>query len=138
MYDIVAWILSVCGPVPSTPVATRDNYYYPLMMIGYVFCDKLIPQRPKSKVGSPDVWSVMWFKQTVDNRIVTRVVVGATLDSPRTEIKDNAKDFRKALLDASHILNWDPDAPSIIQERDETGQDFGHCAETYPLLFICS
>ncbi|KAJ7224583.1 hypothetical protein GGX14DRAFT_651116 [Mycena pura] len=143
LYDIVGWILSVVGPVPS--IAKRDNYYYPLMMIGYVFCAKLIPtqavekngKKQKPSAGPPEVWSVMWFK---DEQQVARVVVGANLDQPGKIPKNNAKDFRKSLLDTSHILGWDTKQPSIMQQLSArgTGQDFGHCAETYPLLFICS
>ncbi|KAJ7224642.1 hypothetical protein GGX14DRAFT_426421 [Mycena pura] len=142
LYDIVAWILSVVGDVPS--IATRANYYYPLMMIGYVFCAKLIPKKNgkefKFSPGSPTVWAIMWFKQTVTgNQQVTRVVVGATLDRPDQVTKDNAKAFRKDLLDASHILGWDRNQLSVEQQREGAEkQDFGHCAETYMLLFICS
>ena len=36
LYDIVGWIFSVVGYAPVG--ATRENYYYPLMMIAYNFC----------------------------------------------------------------------------------------------------
>ncbi|KDR74272.1 hypothetical protein GALMADRAFT_280292 [Galerina marginata CBS 339.88] len=139
LYDIVAWILSVVGPVPS--IATRDNYYYPLMMIGYVFCAKLIPARKVTKKlnpGPPEVWSVMWFEQIINKLPVKRVVVGANLDKPGKSTKDDAKEFRKALLDASNILDWSQKHSVMQLRRGLTSQDFGHCAETYPLLFICS
>ena len=144
LYDIVGWILSVVGRVPN--IANRQNYYYPLMMIGYVFCAKLIPSKKKRKpsAGPPEVWSVMWFKQKINNRGVKRVVVGANLDQPGRDAKNDAKDFRKDLLDASDILDWKPNewngGRSVMQMRSAkgSGQDFGHCAETYPLLFICS
>ncbi len=144
LYDIVSWILSVVGTVPG--IATKENYYFPLMMIGYVFSSKLIPAkpnkkggRPKPSAGPPAVWSVMWFKQMVGNSPITRVLVGATLDQPGKSTKDNAKDFRKGLLKASQILEWNQAlTPVQLRSPNRTGQDFGHCAETYPLLFICS
>ena len=80
----------------------------------------------------------MWFKQIIGNRQTTRVVVGATLDRPEKSTKNGAKEFRKGLLDASDILDWNPKHCSVVQLRNGSGQDFGHCAETYPLLFICS
>ena len=53
LYDILGWIFSVVGNVPVVPVATRENYYYPLMMIARVFSAKLI-----SNTKAPDVWMV--------------------------------------------------------------------------------
>lgn len=140
LYDIVGWILSVVGSVPN--IATRENYYYPLVMIGYIFSAKLIPTGPVIKKGKkaisspgpPGVWTTIWFKQNH----VWRVVVGATLDSPGGDSKKIVKDYRKNLLRESHILTWGQALTPVQLARGVTGQDFGHCAETYPLLFICS
>lgn len=122
------------GDVPNG--ATGESYYYPLMMIGYVFCRKLISRK------APEVWSVMWFKQTVNNRPVTRAVLGATLDKPGKDLKEDTKNFRKGLLKMEGILVWRDDKTPIPAQMWEpegiTGQDFGHCAESYPLLYICS
>jgi len=149
LYDIVGWIFSVVGNVPVG--ATRENYYYALMMIAHVFCTKLIPAttspqrkgQPPKEIPSkaPEVWSVMWFKQMVNHRLVTRVVLGANLDMPPQILKDDAKDFRKDLLKREGILIWRDGTPipaQMLGPRGITGQDFGHCAESYPLLFICS
>ncbi len=126
--------------VGSVPViATRENYYYPLMMIGYVFCAKLIPKDTtvKQGAGPPEVWSVMWFKQTISKQQVMRVVVGANLDQPEKNTKKDAQIYRRGLLDDSGILGW-KDKGSVMQQTNPRAQDFGHCAETYPLLFVCS
>ena len=139
MYDIVGWIFSVVGNVPVG--ANRRNYYYPLMMIAYVFSKKLVPDITFQPLNgnpivrsAPDVWVVMWFKQTVNNQPVTRVVLGATLDMPKPNVKDATKDFRKNLLIEARIVRDGMVAPLQLQGR----QDFGHCAESYPLLFIWS
>lgn len=145
LYDIVGWIFSVVGNVPNG--ATRENYYYALMMIAYIFCTKLIPattiegKQKEIRSMAPDVWSVMWFNQKVNNRPVTRVLLGATLDDPPGNIKNKAKEFRKDLLRKEGILVWRDGTPLPTQKwgpRGIVGRDFGNCAETYPLLFICS
>ena len=41
---------------------------------------------------------VMWFKQMVNNRLVTRVILGATLDEPAKIIKNDTKEFRKEVM----------------------------------------
>ena len=132
LYDIVAWIFSVVGNVPDQ--AKRETYYYPLMMIASVFCQKLI-----SKNKTAEVWSVMWFKQTVNNRQVTRVILGANLDNPAKNLKVDTKNFRKDVLRNAQVLLWDGLPPAQTEEPSGVvvGADFGHCAETYPLLFIC-
>ena len=138
--------------VGGVPVgATRENYYYALIMIAHVFCTKLVPDitieqrkgQPLKKISckAPELWMVMWFKQMVDNRPVTRLVLGATLDDPPKNIKDDTKDFRKNLLKDAGILAWRYGTTSPMQKsgpRGIQGQDFGHCGETYPLLFVCS
>ena len=142
LYDIVGWIFSVVGHVPSG--ATRENYYYPLMMIAYHFCRKLVPNkelllpngRPITR-GVADVWSVIWFNQiNNNNQLVTRVVLGASLDNPTLNVKRDTKNFRKERLKDANIFQEGITAP--LQAAAPPGQDFGHCAETYPLLFICS
>ena len=77
-----------------------ENYYYPLMMIAYVFSKKLVPDvtfQPRNGnpivKSAPDVWMVMWFNQMVDNQLVTRVVLGATLDMPTAQVKGGTKYF---------------------------------------------
>ena len=139
LYDIVGWIFSVVGNVPD--LATRENYYYPLMMIAYVFSKKLVPDvtfQPRNGnpivKSAPDVWMVMWFNQMVDNQLVTRVVLGATLDMPTAQVKGGTKYFRKNLLREAGIIKEGVLAP--LQQHGR--QDFGHCAESYPLLFIWS
>ena len=134
LYDIVGWIFSVVGNVPIG--ATRENYFYPLMMIARVFSTKLI-----SNKKAPDVWMVMWFKLKINNRLVTRVILGATLDAPPQIVKEETKDFRKEVLKKAQVLFWRDGVlpPMQVQEPSGiVGQDFGHCAESYPLLFICS
>ena len=142
LYDIVGWIFSVVGTAPSG--AKRDNYYYPLVMIASVFCRKLVPdikyQTSDGQTltkGAPDVWMAMWFEQKVNNKLVTRVVLGATLDRPTSSIKNSTKEFRKNLLKDAEILG-DTTAPVKLKNPSNRGQDFGHCAESYPLLFIRS
>ena len=132
LYDIVGWIFSVVGNVPIG--ATRENYFYPLMMIARVFSTKLI-----SNKKAPDVWMVMWFKLKINNRLVTRVILGATLDAPPQIVKEETKDFRKEVLKKAQVLFWRDGVlpPMQVQEPSGiVGQDFGHCAESYPLLFI--
>ena len=118
MYDIVGWIFSVVGNVPDG--ATRASYYYPLMMIAYVFSKKLVSDIKFLKSdgqtitrGAPNVWMVMWFNQIVNNRLVTRVVLGATLDMPEKVTKDGTKDFRKNLLNEAGIIRADMIAPLV-------------------------
>ena len=136
LYDIIGWIFSVLGNENAQVGATRENYYYPLMMIARVFSAKLI-----SNAKAPDVWMVMWFKQTVNGKKVTRVVLGATLDDPSDIVKEETKEFRKGLLKREEVLIWMDGRLPPEQEQGPSGaivrQDFGHCAETYPLLFIC-
>ena len=87
MYDIDAWIFSVVfGNVPAG--ATRESYYYPLMIIARVFCTKLF-----SKKKWPEVWMV-----------VTRVILGATLDEPAKIVKNDTKHFRKDVMKKAHLL----------------------------------
>ena len=135
LYDIVGWIFSVLGKVPVG--ATRENYYYPLMMIARVFSAKLI-----SNKKAPDVWMVMWFKQKVGGKEVMRVVLGATLDAPSQIVKERTKDIRKDALKKAQVLFWRDGTLPPMQEQEPSGaivgQDFGHCAESYPFLFICS
>ena len=149
LYDIIGWIFSVVGAVPDG--ATRENYYYALIMIAHAFSTKLVPdttvaQRkglPPKDVSckAPELWMVMWFKQMVNNRPVTRVVLGATLDDPSDIVKEATKEFRKGLLKREEVLIWMDGRLPPEQEQGPSGaivgQDFGHCAETYPLLFIC-
>ena len=118
------------------------------MMIAYVFSKKLVPDvtfQPRNGnpivKSAPDVWMVMWFKQMVNVKQVTRVVLGATLDAPPQVVKEATKDFRKEVLKKAQVLFWRDDKlpPAQVQEPSGVvGQDFGHCAESYPLLFICS
>jgi hypothetical protein len=149
LYDIIGWIFPVVGNVSD--MATRGNYYYPLIMIAHVFSTKLVPdttipqrkgQPPKEMASkAPELWMVMWFEQIVNNRRVKRVVLGATLDDPPQNVKNDTKDFRKNLLKEKGILVWrdgEPLPAQIWAARGITGQDFGNCGETYPLLFICS
>ena len=147
LYDIIGWIFSVVGAVPDG--ATRENYYYALIMIAHVFSTNLVPETtmalrrgqtsPRvSPSKAPELWMVMWFKQMVNDRPVTRVVLGATLDKPPQNVKEGTKDFRKNLLEDAGILAWNHGTPSPMQTLGSRGQDFGHCGETYPLLFVCS
>ena len=148
LYDIIGWIFSVVGDVPDG--ATRENYYYALIMIAHAFSTKLVPDTTvklnngtsrKVSCKAPELWMVMWFKQMVNNRPVTRVVLGATLDKPPQNVKDDTKDFRKNLLKEAGILVWKDGTPIPMQiwvAKGIQGQEFGHCGETYPLLFACS
>ena len=152
LYDIVGWIFSVVGYVPDG--ATREKYYYPLMMIAYVFCKKLVPDIPFQPLNgnpivrsAPDVWVVMWFtgRHRIKKLLVTHVVLGAILDMPTSDVKDGTKEFRKKLLIDEKILEDGKTAPMKNKLKNpkepsnsKRGQDFGHCTESYPLLFICS
>ena len=143
MYDIVGWIFSVVGYAPVG--ATRENYYYPLMMIAYDFCKKLVPDVTDKIYGierkAPDVWMVMWFtgRHSTNDHLVTHVVLGTTLDTPTPGVKDDTKEFRNKLLIDKKILEKGKIAPQKLSEPEGSrGQDFGHCAESYPLLFVCS
>ncbi|KAF7790372.1 hypothetical protein EIP86_001327 [Pleurotus ostreatoroseus] len=144
VFDLIGWLFSVCGDSPSE--ASRSNYYYPLSALFSVF------SRLAASDGNdePQMVQVTWFTQTVGQSAITRAVVGANLDDNAGEHRDEKDSTRTAraqmfvdvgLLDQSKIddsLVKAPSASGSGPKRRAFAQLYGHCAETYPFLYLQS
>ncbi|CCM01672.1 uncharacterized protein FIBRA_03735 [Fibroporia radiculosa] len=123
LFDLVGWIFSVTGTTPAG--ATVDNYFYPLAVLYAKFCRVL-----SSSQKQPQVLQMTWFTQAG----VGRVSLGAVLDRPPAALKESARVRRANRLVAENMA-------TDIHEchiAGATPQIVGHCAETFPFLFVQS
>ncbi|KIJ67983.1 hypothetical protein HYDPIDRAFT_107544 [Hydnomerulius pinastri MD-312] len=121
-YDLVGWIFSVTGPTPANSTVT--NYFYPLTALYCHFCTMIATGKAKI----PQMVQITWFTQAG----VGRVNLGCNLDKVNTK---NAVRQRRAqrLVDENLADNIDQTySDSALPNRA------GHCAETFPILFIRS
>ena len=133
MYDLVGWIFSVTGTTPAS--ATRENYYYPLAGLYSIFCRQLIGE----VTNEPQMVQLSFFTQMVSGASTGRIVIGATLDELPNKIKEPARVRRaQILVNFSIIRQEEVQSSNVQQPRGSRGQKFGHCAETFPFLFLNS
>lgn len=133
MYDLVGWIFSVTGTTPAS--VTRENYYYPLAGLYSIFCRRLIGE----VTNEPQMVQLSFFTQTVSGASTGRIVIGATLDELPNKIKEPARVRRaQILVNFSIIRQEEVQSSNVQQPRGSRGQKFGHCAETFPFLFLNS
>ncbi|KAG2748834.1 hypothetical protein P692DRAFT_20819074 [Suillus brevipes Sb2] len=125
LYDLVGWIFSVTGNTPGD--ATAANYYYPLIVLYCQWCRTLCGKVEKE----PQMVQITWFPQGS----TIRVCIGGNLDRPKKLRKDIARTNRFGMLLAHGLAQEDE-----MEKRytDDGGQLIGHCAETFPMLFIKS
>lgn len=125
LYDLVGWIFSVTGNTPAD--ATAANYYYPLIVLYCQWCRTLCGKVEKE----PQMVQITWFPQGS----AIRVCIGGNLDRPKKLRKDIARMNRFGMLLAHGLAQEDE-----VEKRytDDGGQLIGHCAETFPMLFIKS
>ncbi|KAG2337069.1 hypothetical protein BDR05DRAFT_1063454 [Suillus weaverae] len=125
LFDLVGWIFSVTGTTPDD--ATPANYYYPLIILYSQWCRTLCAKTEKA----PQMVQITWFPQEG----IKRVCLGSNLDRPKKVRKDAARVKRFTMLRTDGLAEEDE------LERHYTGdggQLIGHCAETFPMLFVKS
>ncbi|KAF9261372.1 hypothetical protein L218DRAFT_1001865 [Marasmius fiardii PR-910] len=136
IYDIVGWIFSVVGKTPTG--ATKENYFWPLLGVYFMFCRKLINNKEKE----PQMVQLTFFSQ---NDGVQRVCLGANLDNPKPSRKNEMQKRRAEQMWQKRLIlqNEQEYVDEKLKENFPTEatyppQKLGHCAETFPLLFIHS
>ncbi|KAG1780734.1 hypothetical protein EV702DRAFT_1080415 [Suillus placidus] len=125
LYDLVGWIFSVTGKTPDD--ATPANFYYPLVILYTQWCRTLCANENKE----PQMVQITWFPQ----ESIKRVCLGSNLDRPKGARKEAARTKRFDRLVKDGLAKEDERLKSYV---DEGGQLIGHCAETFPMLFIKS
>jgi len=125
LFDLVGWIFSVTGEVPAD--ATAANYYYPLVILYCKWCWTLCVHRWRV----PQMVQITWFTQGTTKR----VCLGSNLDRPGQPRKNAARRRRFDMLLTDRLAEEDERNWSYLHFG---GQLIGHCAETFPALFIKS
>lgn len=125
LFDLVGWIFSVTGNTPED--ATAANYYYPLVILYCQWCRTLCGKVEKE----PQMVQITWFPQGS----IKRVCIGSNLDRPKKPRKDAARMNRFNMLLADELAE---DDEQETHYTGDGGQLIGHCAETFPMLFIKS
>jgi hypothetical protein len=125
LFDLVGWIFSVTGQIPKD--ATAANYYYPLVILYCQWCRTLSANSKKE----PQMVQITWFSQGSTKR----VCIGSNLDKPKKPRKDAARTKRFDRLLKDDLAREDERQKSYVGDG---GQLIGHCAETFPALFIKS
>ncbi|KAG2038183.1 hypothetical protein BDR03DRAFT_1010114 [Suillus americanus] len=125
LFDLVGWIFSVTGRILEG--ATAANYYYPLVILYSKWCRTLC-----SKRREPQMVQITWFTQGGTKR----VCIGGNLDKPAQARKDAARIIRFERLLQDELAEEGERNESYV--GDTSGQFIGHCAETFPALFIKS
>ncbi|KAF9219632.1 hypothetical protein BS17DRAFT_769962 [Gyrodon lividus] len=124
MFDLVGWIFSVTGANPANPDVT--NYFYPLIVLYCHFCSKLA-----SNGKQPQMVQITWFTQDG----IGRVVLGSNLDRIKpTATKEEVRVRRAQKLVARQLAIDNDETHSNLINSNKAG----HCAETFPILFINS
>ncbi|KAG1780744.1 hypothetical protein EV702DRAFT_1080530 [Suillus placidus] len=125
LFDLVGWIFSVTGKTPDD--ATPANYYYPLVILYSQWCRTLCAKIEKE----PQMVQITWFPQ----ESIKRVCLGSNLDRPKKLRKDAARLKRFTML---HTDGLAEEAELVDHYTGDGGQLIGHCAETFPMLFVKS
>ncbi|KAG1818752.1 uncharacterized protein BJ212DRAFT_1479731 [Suillus subaureus] len=124
-FDLVGWILSVTGHIPED--VTTANYYYPLVILYCQWCRTLCAREKKEA----KMVQITWYTQGGTKR----VCLGSSLDRPKGERKEIARTRRFNMLSRDRLaLGYERHLPY----SGDGGQPIGHCAETFPILFIKS
>ncbi|KAG2335384.1 hypothetical protein BDR05DRAFT_1006869 [Suillus weaverae] len=125
LFDLVGWIFSVTGKTPDD--ATPANYYYPLVILYSQWCLTLCVKKEKA----PQMVQITWFPQ----ESAKRVCLGGNLDRPLPLRKEVARKNRFDMLLNNGLAKADE-----FEKRytSDGGQFIGHCAETFPMLFVKS
>ncbi|KAF9222772.1 hypothetical protein BS17DRAFT_180932 [Gyrodon lividus] len=124
MFDLVGWIFSVTGANPAN--ANVTNYFYPLIVLYCHFCAVLA-----SKGKQPQMVQITWFTQVGSGR----VVLGSNLDRIKpTTTKEQVRVRRAQKLVSRQLATGENETHG----NPVTGNKAGHCAETFPMLFINS
>ncbi|KAG1818744.1 uncharacterized protein BJ212DRAFT_1298788 [Suillus subaureus] len=125
LFDLVGWIFSVAGHIPED--ATTANYYYPLVILYCQWCRTLCNNKGKE----PQMVQITWFLQEGTKR----VCIGSNMDRPKSARKEIARTTRFNMLSRDGlVLGYERHLPYT----GDGGQLIGHCAETFPMLFIKS
>ncbi|KAG1780746.1 hypothetical protein EV702DRAFT_1080578 [Suillus placidus] len=124
LFDLVGWIFSVTGKTPDD--ATPANYYYPLVILYTQWCRTLCNENKE-----PQMVQITWFSQ----ESAKRVCIGGNLDRPKATRKEVARKRRFIMLHAGGLAEADE-----FEKRytGDGGTFIGHCAETFPMLFVKS
>ncbi|KAG1818749.1 uncharacterized protein BJ212DRAFT_108258 [Suillus subaureus] len=125
LFDLVGWIFSVTGQTPNN--ATSANYYYPLVILYCQWCRTLCANEKKE----PQMVQITWFPEGSTKR----VCLGSNLDKPKRTRKDAARIKRFDRLLKDNLAKEDEREKSYVGDG---GQLIGHCAESFPALFIKS
>ncbi|KAG2038186.1 hypothetical protein BDR03DRAFT_1010118 [Suillus americanus] len=125
LFDLVGWIFSVTGETAKD--ATAANYYYPLVILYCQWCRTLCANVKKE----PQMVQITWFTQGSTKR----VCIGSNLDQPKAARKEVARTKRFDRLLKDKLAEEDERLKSYVGDG---GQFIGHCAETFPVLFIKS
>ncbi|KAG2038180.1 hypothetical protein BDR03DRAFT_999527 [Suillus americanus] len=127
LFDLVGWIFSVTGQIPED--ATAANYYYPLVILYCQWCRTLCANEEKE----PQMVQITWFIQGLEG--TKRVCIGSALDRPGPGRKNAARINRFEKLLQYELAEEGERHESYVGDG---GQLIGHCAETFPVLFIHS
>ncbi|KAF9222765.1 hypothetical protein BS17DRAFT_180693 [Gyrodon lividus] len=119
MFDLVGWIFSVTGANPAN--ANVTNYFYPLIVLYCHFCARLASNRRQ-----PYMVQITWFTQGGTGR----VILGSNLDNVPT--KEEVRVRRAQMLVSRQLATSDNETHGELVN----GNKAGHCAETFPMLFI--
>lgn len=126
-FDLIGWLFSVSGASPEG--ANRDNYYYPLVALYTMFCRRVSSTKKKE----PQMVQITWFTQGTK----TRVALGANLDKPAPVTKTAARVRRRdQMVNLTLITIAEQDTSFVGDPNGSQGQLFGHCAETFPFIYI--
>ncbi|KAG1780736.1 hypothetical protein EV702DRAFT_1080435 [Suillus placidus] len=125
LYDLVGWIFSVTGKTPDD--ANAANYYYPLVILYSQWCRTLCAKKEKE----PQMVQITWFPQ----ESAKRVCLGSNLDRPKGPRKEAARIKRFDMLLKDGLAKADEKQKRYTGDG---GQLIGHCAETFPMLFVKS
>ncbi|KAF9261367.1 hypothetical protein L218DRAFT_1078744 [Marasmius fiardii PR-910] len=133
IYDIIGWIFSVVGTTPTG--ANNVNYFHPLLSVYFLFCRKLVTNRTKH----PQTVQLTFFTQTVGNVVFQRVCLGANMDNPAPQRKETARNNRvDQMVARGQLLATDRDYCNVVTAQGQAAQMVGHCAETFPFIFVRS
>ncbi|KAG1720008.1 hypothetical protein EDB19DRAFT_1779732 [Suillus lakei] len=124
VFDLVGFIFSVTGGIAAD--ATPANYYYPLVILYCKWCRTLAGDNAGKE---PGMVQITWFTQGETKR----VCLGGNLDKPKNVRKEAARIRRFDMLVSNGLALGSEKNTSYV---DVGGQLIGHCAETFPVLFI--
>ncbi|KIJ67971.1 hypothetical protein HYDPIDRAFT_25424 [Hydnomerulius pinastri MD-312] len=125
-FDLVGWIFSVTGSTPQN--ANVTNYFYPLIALYCHFC--IMMGRSINKI--PQMVQITWFIQGNTGR----VALGCNLDNIGKTNKPVVRKRRGGILVKAKLADSPDQTYSKLDPK--VSNLAGHCAETFPVLFIKS